>query len=138
MPRSNPARITIYPKEAAAVHRLLNAVLASEDLTDPGRDDLYRFYGRLGGTDQDHSAYERTEVESDTIRLTLAEFDALLDYSSSIPTGTTIGKRWKRRKVYHDESRGWVVGEFVEHPDPDVVGIKWWHNIEITDRPNDG
>lgn len=54
-------------------------------------------------------------------------FDALYDYSASLPTGTTIGKRWKRRKNYHDESQGWILGEYAEcsPPDPQQVRIIW-------------
>lgn len=62
---------------------------------------------------------------TETITLTKTEFDELLDYSCSNPSGTTIGKRWKRRSDYHDETKGWYMGEYIEHPDPDLVGIKW-------------
>lgn len=52
-------------------------------------------------------------------------FAALMDYSGSIPTGTTIGKRWKRRRDYYDESKGWVMGEYAADPNPDYVRIIW-------------
>lgn len=52
-------------------------------------------------------------------------FSALPDYSCSIPTGKTIGKRWKRRRDYTDESKGWLLGEYAEDPDPEFVRIKW-------------
>lgn len=52
-------------------------------------------------------------------------FAALYDYSCSVPTGTTIGKRWKRRRDYYDETKGWVLGEYAAHPNPDVVRIVW-------------
>jgi hypothetical protein len=51
--------------------------------------------------------------------LSHAEFAALLEYSVSVPTGTTIGKRWR---AHHH--RGWVVGEYVAHSDAHV-GIRW-------------
>ena len=57
-------------------------------------------------------------------------FSSLLDYSSSLPTGTTIGKRWKRRRDYHDESKGWVMGEYLADSDPDYVQIKW-RDLEV-------
>jgi hypothetical protein len=41
-----------------------------------------------------------------------ADFDRLLDYSCSIPTGYIEGKRWKRRRVYTDPSFGWLMGEY--------------------------
>lgn len=59
------------------------------------------------------------------VTLTPDEFNALLDYSCSLPTGTTIGKTWKRRVDYHDPSQGWLLGEYVESDKPDMVGIKW-------------
>lgn len=61
------------------------------------------------------------------VRLTQQEFDELLDYSCSIPTGTIIGKKWKRRNDYHDESKGWMMGEYIQDPKgrEDMVGIEW-------------
>lgn len=56
----------------------------------------------------------------------------LLTYSTSIPTGTTLGKRWKRNPLYRRYSDNalpkhlWVVGEYVPHPDPGLVGICWY------------
>lgn len=35
------------------------------------------------------------------VLLTVAEFRALLNYSGSLPTGTTPGKAWRRAAVYH-------------------------------------
>ena len=69
-------------------------------------------------------------IELSTITLSGTEFKKLRDYSSSLPTGTTIGKRWKRRKNYYDEDKGWLMGEYVEHDGPNLIGIKW-HEIEI-------
>lgn len=57
-------------------------------------------------------------------------FDALLDYSGSVPTGTMVGKRWKRRRDYHDESKGWLMGEYAEHPDPELIHIIW-RDLEV-------
>jgi hypothetical protein len=60
-----------------------------------------------------------------TVTVTKAEFDKLDEYSCSLPTGTTVGKSWKRKKDYHDESKGWLHGEYVEDPDPKMIGIRW-------------
>ena len=60
--------------------------------------------------------------------LTRAELEALPDYSCTIPTGTTIGKKWRRREPYHIGPgivNLWYTGEYVEDPDPEMVGIKW-------------
>jgi hypothetical protein len=48
------------------------------------------------------------------------EFDALPNYSASLPTGQTIGKQWKR---FTDE--GWFLGEYVESLKPGCIGIEW-------------
>ncbi|PZU95514.1 MAG: hypothetical protein DI527_00465 [Chelatococcus sp.] len=53
------------------------------------------------------------------LRLTPSQFRSLLEYSGSLPTGTTPGKRWKRLDGVHDyefRKRGgkpvWMVGEY--------------------------
>lgn len=68
------------------------------------------------------------------------ELAKLLEYSTSLPTGTTIGKRWRRDvhavKRFHgvvpcDTPQEWMIGEYVEHSDPDTVGIRWsWAVVE--------
>lgn len=65
-----------------------------------------------------------------TVTLTRKEFEALPDYSCSLPTGTTIGKQWKKRKNYYDESKGWVRGTYSKQLEPDLVAITW-ENIWI-------
>lgn len=54
-------------------------------------------------------------------------FDSLYEYSCSLPTGTTVGKRWKRAKNTYDGKDGWLLGEYVEcYPiDPDTVKVKF-------------
>lgn len=58
------------------------------------------------------------------------EIAALLEYSCSLPTGTTIGKQWVMYAGKHDFSRSWppprraaayprYLGEYVAHVDPD-------------------
>ena len=71
-----------------------------------------------------------TGKEMQDVVLTQAEFDALPDYSCSIPSGTTIGKQWKRRRNYHDESSGWLRGEYAESTRPGRVLINW-RNIVV-------
>ena len=65
------------------------------------------------------------EQKVSKVYLTQQEFDALYDYSCSIPTGTTIGKKWKRRNDYHDASKGWMQGEYVPCEEEGRVGIDW-------------
>jgi hypothetical protein len=53
------------------------------------------------------------------MRMTLAEFERLPEYSASYPTGTTPGKMWRRHDGAHDPSRRfeplWVICQY----DPD-------------------
>jgi hypothetical protein len=49
------------------------------------------------------------------IKLTVDEFNELLEYSASYPTGTTIGKCWKA----HLGTGEWVHQEYAEHPTDD-------------------
>ncbi len=44
--------------------------------------------------------------------LTKAELDALPEYSWSIPTGVTPGKRWKRDENDGRGSKAWMLGEY--------------------------
>ena len=57
-----------------------------------------------------------------------AAFEALLDYSCSIPTGVIPGKQWKRRVPYHtgpNITNTWYLGEYGEADDEDIVPITW-------------
>lgn len=76
----------------------------------------------------------------DEIFLTQQEFDDLLNYSCSYPTGTTIGKRWKSCEHYRrqkDPNVTWFMGEYVEHPKPKTVGIVWRKIIIVGERQID-
>lgn len=68
------------------------------------------------------------------LRLTPDEFLALPEYSRSLPTGTTIGKRWRR----HEPTRIWV-GEYFDVGLEDQVGIRWYRPVirvpAIIERP---
>lgn len=70
-----------------------------------------------------------------TLRLTLAEFGKLSEYSCSVPTGTTPGKRWKRHVGAHDrdcpvEERYWIIGEYgTVTADGKNIAINWYHPI---------
>lgn len=69
----------------------------------------------------------------ETIILTKQEFDELPEYSCSMPTGTTIGKKWKRNRFafdpsYYDPRTGnsideWYLHEYTQHVNPKMVGI---------------
>jgi hypothetical protein len=80
-------------------------------------------------------------VIMDEIYLTQKQLDELLEYSTSIPTGTTEGKQWKRHiftfkmhGVPHsagyipggitEYKESWLVGEYGK-PIDNKVPIKW-------------
>jgi hypothetical protein len=62
------------------------------------------------------------------------ELRKLPEYSCTIPTGTTIGKRWRRDvlepKRFHgvlprDTPAEWMIGEYYDIGSDKEVGIKW-------------
>ena len=65
----------------------------------------------------------------------------LLEYSCTVPTGTTIGKRWKRgqclcvgvtlRHGTCKKHNTWMMGEYVHSLRPGHVDI-YWRKILIT------
>jgi len=63
--------------------------------------------------------------------LTQSQFESLLDYSCSVPTGVVDGKQWKRCRVYGAPEHGWFLGEYV------VDGVKYmikWSRLVIVER----
>lgn len=66
----------------------------------------------------------RLDPKPDVEVMTQAEFDALPSYSCSLPTGTIVGKRWRRGHPYANPTHWWL-GEYIEHPDPGYVGVRW-------------
>lgn len=66
----------------------------------------------------------------------LAELESLLEYSTTLPTGTTIGKRWRRARRPGARVTEWWIGTYVEHPDPDRVGIEWVWAVSEPDVPH--
>ncbi len=64
-----------------------------------------------------------------------ADFDALLDYSCSLPSGTFLGKVWKRSDAFYrgrnpDEPLLWQLAEYVPCDIPGQIGIKW-RDLEV-------
>lgn len=67
------------------------------------------------------------------IYLTQKEFDALLTYSCSLPTGTIEGKRWKRDANWRGRIDGigevpvWKMGEYYRTAETldDHIDIRW-------------
>jgi hypothetical protein len=56
----------------------------------------------------------------EVVYVTRREFNDLLEYSHTLPTGTTIGKTWKRKN-----GTDWYMGEYVPDDDPKMIGIVW-------------
>ena len=79
----------------------------------------------------------------DTI-LDRAELFALLEYSCSLPTGTTIGKQWRcdvhayRKKAIPKDQHEWQIGEYTEDTDPGMVGIRWTWAVDANHSPHRG
>lgn len=66
---------------------------------------------------------DRWQKNLEPVDMTQAEVDALLEYSTTLPTGKTIGKRWKRQ-LYAGPKRGaWLLCEYVEDPDPAYLAV---------------
>ncbi len=72
---------------------------------------------------------ERRLARGETV-LTELDLDDLPEYSSSLPTGTTAGKRWKRRTRGGD----WLVGEYVKRADQ--IGIDWAWAVAAPGSPH--
>lgn len=69
----------------------------------------------------------------------------LLEYSCTLPTGQTIGKRWRRATCGHPaetaekrENSEWKIGTYIEHPDPGLVGIEWVWAVSEPGTPHRG
>lgn len=65
---------------------------------------------------------------------------ALGEYSCTYPTGTTIGKQWRRDlNAYREDRRGvpseWVIGEYVDLGSKTEVGIVWTWAVEAPGVP---
>ena len=60
------------------------------------------------------------------LRFTEAEFMELLEYSYTLPTGTTVGKRWRKF-----DGRRWWIGEFYEIEKADRIGIRWYRPVIV-------
>ncbi len=81
-------------------------------------------------------AVEGTYVHGEEV-ISLEDLMELAEYSCSIPTGTTIGKRWRRATRYHAPAiTEWWIGTYVEHPEPHRVGIEWVWAVSEPGRPH--
>lgn len=70
-------------------------------------------------------------LDDTTAVVTPRQFADLGEYSCSLPTGQTIGKRWKRDESFNRPGPSgvgpWLLGEYAEcdPPDPKRIRIIW-------------
>lgn len=65
--------------------------------------------------------------------VTQTEFEALVEYSCSIPGAATIGKQWKRHVpnmryavcAKNLDCGHWFLGEYIPHKMEGFVGVRW-------------
>lgn len=76
------------------------------------------------------------------LHLTKAEFEALDEYSATLPTGTSTLKRWKRHDGAYDPSCDkpvWIIGEFGEiEPGGKNIRVNWYVPVIRLDAPLSG
>jgi hypothetical protein len=58
--------------------------------------------------------------------LTKREFDELGEYSCSLPTGTTVGRRWKRDMNAYRQPTCFFLHVCDGRPEPSFRGEDWW------------
>ena len=63
----------------------------------------------------------------ETIYLTQKEFDDLLEYSISQPTGVTIGKVWKRRNYVFKSPKGNIYNAGWLPTNAELIEDRWFH-----------
>lgn len=70
------------------------------------------------------------------VLITEPDLMGLPEYSTSYPTGTTIGKRW-RRDVHFRTGKPpkWIVGTYVKVDAPGKVGIQWLWPLIMSEKP---
>lgn len=68
------------------------------------------------------------------------ELRSMPEYSTTLPTGTTTWKMWKRNVLARGEHGGlvatdeWLVGQYVPCDDPNYIGIRW-HEVHLKAGP---
>lgn len=72
----------------------------------------------------------KDEEGLEIINLTAKEFNDLLEYSHSQPTGVVIGKKWKRREDANGTTK-WFMGEYTQCPVNTNMSITKWKRILV-------
>ena len=61
------------------------------------------------------------------IYLTQKEFDDLLEYSTSQPTGVILGKVWKSKSYIFKSPKGKIYNAGWLPPDVELMEVRWYH-----------
>lgn len=70
------------------------------------------------------------------LRLYWWELASMDEYSTSLPTGQTVGKLWKRNcNAFSDKPDDWLVGMYIPDSTPGYIGIVWF-NVELKSGPH--
>jgi hypothetical protein len=81
---------------------------------------------------------DRHLAELPPLQMTLRALEALLEYSCSLPTGTTPGKRWRNHYgsyLPNFTSNGgkprWIIGEYDPNAKPEdkTIAINWYRPV---------
>jgi hypothetical protein len=67
-------------------------------------------------------------VTDDVAVMSRFEFEGLAEYSSTLPSGTYLGKVWRSRGL-----RDWFLGEFFDDGTPGMVAIRWRRIVVVSD-----
>lgn len=72
----------------------------------------------------------------------------LPEYSCSLPTGTVVGKKWRKNVHAYRylrrlpevpvELHEWKIGEYIDDSDPGMIGIKWAWAVDENHDPHRG
>jgi hypothetical protein len=73
------------------------------------------------------------------LRIAQADFEVLPDYSATLPTGTTTGKRWKRLDGSFDRDflalggqPHWLIGEYgAPSADGKSIRVNWYRPVVV-------
>lgn len=83
----------------------------------------------------------RPDAARPVLTMTWPELERLPEYSATVPTGTTEGKRWRRnrdargRGGYGTPTSRWMIGEYGP-PEGDSVPITWYDvEVQGVERP---
>jgi hypothetical protein len=73
-----------------------------------------------------------------TMRISRRQLEALPEYSTSLPTGTYIGKLWRRNVAVVRAPAIWRIGGYFPHEQPDdFVYVRWFKPfLTIADNPD--